>query len=165
MCPVTIAALDRPQDHALQVRRLRCVEERWMVGGLSAFLDDLELPARIECSAPDDADEVARRERARARARDEDSAGLQHFDRAKVDLFIAACRRFQRRLAACERRRVQDDLPERLAGIARIAKIREAIGIDDFLFRKAVERHVLTRKATGVRGDVDGGDSARAGEA
>src|SRR5450755_185669 len=146
MTAVTRKAINGNNYHALQLRRFGRIEECRMVGRLTPLVKDLELPAGVERSAPHDSEEVARRQRSRARTRHEHSAGFEHFDRAQVDLFVATRGGFGRALAACERRRVEDDLAEGAAGVTCIAEIIEAVRLDDGRVFKPVALHVRARE-------------------
>ncbi len=92
----------------------------------------------------------------------QDAAGLQHLQRAQMDLLVAAHGVADARLGLGERGRVEDDQVVGGAGRFLLLEEIEAVGGDEPDLG-AGEVGVFLRQGDGVVADVDGGDVGGAG--
>src|SRR5271165_6981309 len=75
---------------ALQVGRFRDVEQYGVVLCLASFLENSDAATGVGSGRSQHLQELALADVEGARAGDEDAAGAQHFQRAEVQLFVAA---------------------------------------------------------------------------
>src|SRR5262249_23059538 len=108
----TTTTSKRLEMKSFEIARLRDREQDGMIAGLAEALDDAHPHPGVAGCMADTVLEHRVGHMVRAREREEAPVALEDPKRAQVDLLVAARRRVERRAAARERRRIQDDRAE-----------------------------------------------------
>src|SRR5207302_11311227 len=129
-----------------------------MVAGLRPARDHHHHAMSVQRGAGDGFEQVGFADVERARAREQKSARVEHFERAQVEFLVASQGRLDVRLLARERRRVKHDGVEALAFLVSGLQEVEAIGFLPLDVREAVQLLVAARERERARGNLDSED-------